>query len=166
MEAGHYSRAVGTREITWKVIPDLGRTLSGVTAFPSTAKSQVPGGNSPRLEYAINLTDTGIVVVRAYLSPTLNFRAGSGLKYAVSIDDESPQIVNMQQDTSDKAWEQWVSNNVITATSRHRVTAPGAHVLKFWMLDPGVVLQKLVSERGTIKPSYLGPPESFHGGLR
>jgi len=165
IEAGHYSRAVGTREITWKVIPDLGRTLSGVTAFPSTAKSQAPGGNSPRLEYAINLTDTGTVAVRAYLSPTLNFGAGSGLRYAASIDDEPPQIVNMQQDTSGKAWEQWVSNNVITTTSRHHVTAPGAHVLKFWMVDPGVVIQKLVIERGTIKPSYLGPPESFHGRL-
>jgi len=164
IEAAHYSRAVSTRDVAWKVIPDLGRTLSGVTAFPSTAKSQVPGGNTPRLEYAINLTDTGTVVARAYLSPTLNFRAGSGLKYAVSIDDEQPQIVNVQQDTSEKAWEQWVSNNVITTTSTHRVMAPGAHVLKFWMVDSGVVLQKLVIERGTIKPSYLGPPESFHGG--
>jgi hypothetical protein len=166
IEAAHYSRAVGTRDIAWKVIPDLGRTLSGVTAFPTIAKSQVPGGNSPRLEYAINLVDTGAVVVRAYLSPTLNFRTGSGLKYAVSIDDEAPQIVNMHQDTSEKAWEQWVSNNVITTTSTHQVAAAGAHVLNFWIVDAGVVLQKLVIERGAIRPSYLGPPESKQGTLK
>jgi hypothetical protein len=33
-------------------------------------------------------------------------------------------------------------------------------VLKFWVLEPGVVLHKLVIDAGGLKPSYLGPPES------
>jgi len=37
----------------------------------------------------------------------------------------------------------------------------GQHVLKFRMIDPGIILQKIVIETGEIKPSYLGPPESF-----
>jgi hypothetical protein len=41
------------------------------------------------------------------------------------------------------------------------VNRPGDHVLKFWFVDPGVVLQKLVIDVGGERPSYLGPPESY-----
>ena len=45
--------------------------------------------------------------------------------------------------------------------SQHNLLKPAYHVLKFWVIDPGLVLEKLVVDTGGIKPSYLGPPESF-----
>ncbi|HET9982036.1 MAG TPA: glycosyl hydrolase 115 family protein [Longimicrobiales bacterium] len=164
MEAEHYTRAVGGGGVHWQRIPDLGRTLSGMTPFPVTASPRSAGGESPRLEYRVYLFDAGDVSVSAYLSPTLDFTgSAAGLGYAVSFDDEPPQLVRLGPDTSNAAWEKAVSDNIRVMITHHRIASTGAHVLKFWMVDPGVVLQKLVIDAGGVRPSYLGPPESFHG---
>ncbi|MFT2011373.1 glycosyl hydrolase 115 family protein [Pontibacter sp. 13R65] len=161
IEAEHYTRAQETEKVKWQLLPDLGRTGSAMTAFPVTAPAQKPADNSPCLEYRIHLQQPAEVVVHAYLSPTLNFNDTQGLRYAVSIDDETPQIVNIHQGENEKLWEQWVANNINIKTTKHHVKTPGEHVLKFWMVDPAVVLQRLVIDTGGLKPSYLGPPESY-----
>jgi hypothetical protein len=164
MEAEHYSNAIAPAPIRWLRIPDLGRTLSGMTPVPVTSASRTPAGDSPRLEYRMFLFDSGAVTVTAYLSPTRDFSgAAHGLRYAISLDEEAPQIVNVTADSSLKAWERSVSENVTTMVTTHQVAHPGEHRLKFWMVDPGVVLQKLVVDAGGVRPSYLGPPESYRG---
>jgi hypothetical protein len=162
MEAEHYSRAAGRGPIRWERIPGLGRTLSGMTVFPVTAASQTPGGESPRLEYRMHLFSAGPVSVRMYFSPTLEFNRDTGLRYAVSFDDDPPQILPVWADTSDAAWMRAVSDNIQVSLSQYKLKNPGDHVLKCWMVDPGVVLQKIVVDLGGVKPSYLGPPESYY----
>jgi hypothetical protein len=164
IEAEHYTQAVNTSPTDWQRIPDLGRTLSGLT--PMTVPNQSPGGNSPHLEYRMQIFSKGEVKVRAYLSPTLNFHKDQGLRYAISFDDEPSQIINMHADDSNRNWEEWVSDNINVEVSRHKLEKPGEHVLKFWAVDPGVVLQKIVVETGELGPSYLGPPESFCGAIK
>lgn len=166
IEADHYSRAVSGHGVSWRRIPDIGRTGAGMTPSPVTAASRTPGGASPRLEYQINLTTTGPVTVWAHLSPRNNVLWGDGLKYAVSIDDGAPQIVNINtatgaDDTSmNRPWERNTSDNVNRTATTHMISTPGRHTLKFWMVDPTVVVQNLIVDAGGLRPSYLGPPES------
>jgi len=162
MEAEHFTRAVNTNDIQWKVIPEIGRTLSGVTTFPVTAKSQTPGNASPHLAYDIHVFEAGEVSIQAYIAPTLTYNNAQGLHYGISIDDEPVQIVDLGVVVSTPAWGKIVANNINLKTSKHTIKTPGKHTVKFWMVDSGVVLQKLVVSRGELKPSYLGPPESFH----
>ncbi len=162
IEAEHYTQALEVSPVTWQRIPNLGRTLSAMTPFPVTAITQTPEGNNPRLEYQIHFFNTGEVKVRTYLSPTLNFHNNQGLRYAISFDDEPPQIINMHENKTFQDWEESVRNNTSVEVSKHIISKPGEHVLKFWMVDPGIVLQKLVVETGEVAPSYLGPPESFN----
>ncbi len=161
MGAEHHTRAVDSPAINWQRIPDLGRTLSAMTFFPVTTQAQLPVESSPRLEYLMYLFSQGEGMVKAYLSPTLNFHNNQGLRYGISFDDEPVQIINMHENRTYQDWHESVSNNITTMISRHTIDEPGKHILKFWAVDPGIVLQKLVVETGPVKPSYLGPPESY-----
>jgi len=114
----------------------------------------------------MTLFTTGQVTVWAFLSPRNNVLPTDGLHYAMSIDDEVPQVVNISTATGasdatmNKQWERNTSDNVNLTSTTHVVGAPGVHVLKFWMVNPTVIVQKLVVDTGGLKPSYLGPPES------
>jgi len=162
IEAEHYTKKVDTAGARWENIDDLGRTLSSMTIFPVTAASVAPPQNSPYLEYAMYLFHPGDVEVEAILAPTLNFVPGRGLRFAISFDDQPPQVVDALAHNSTKDWAQSVEDSVRKTKSKHTVAGVGYHTLKIWMVDPGVILQKLVADTGVVKPSYLGPPESYH----
>jgi hypothetical protein len=167
IEADHFSQAVGAGGVSWMRIPDIGRTGSGMTPAPVTAAAQTPGGASPHLEYTLTLFTTGQVTVWAYLSPRANVLTTDGLHYGVSIDDAAPQVVNAttatgaSDATMNRQWERITSDNVNLTSTTHTISTAGVHVLKFWMVSPTVILQKLVVDTGGLKPSYLGPPESM-----
>jgi hypothetical protein len=115
------------------------------------------------------LFNAGKVQVESRIAPTLNFVAGRGLRFALSFDDGPPQVVtavpeNYSVGSGDfnRDWGMTVSDNIRTVKTSFDLKTPGEHTLKFWMVDPGVVLEKIVVDCGGVKPSYLGPPESFH----
>ncbi|MFY9852322.1 MAG: glycosyl hydrolase 115 family protein [Terracidiphilus sp.] len=166
IEAEHFTGEANTGNVHWDRIPGFGETLSGMTVFPVTAPSVEPPHPAPVLEYKMYLFEGGTFNVEAILAPTLNFVPGRGLRYALSFDDQQPQIVNALQHNSNKDWEQAVSDGVRKITSTLNVDGPGYHTLKFRMVDPGVVLEKLVISPGPVPSSYLGPPESYRNAAQ
>ncbi len=161
MEAEHFTGATSAGEVHWDKIPGFGETLSGMTIFPVTAPSMDLSQPAPILEYRMYLFDGGEFHVEAILAPTLNFVPGRGLRFAISFDDQSPRIVDALEGNSETNWEQAVSDGVRKTISTLSVDRPGYHTLKFRMVDPGVVLEKLVVSQGALPTSYLGPPESY-----
>jgi len=161
MEAAHYTRKTDAGAVRWEEIGDYGRTLSGMTILPCTAASVTRAQGSPSLEYRMYLFHPGVVKVHTIVAPTLNFVPGRGLRFAVAFDDQAPQVIDALGQNSLHDWEESVKDSVRTIESSHSVSGPGYHVFKYWMVDPGVVLEKIVVDLGGLKPSYLGPPESY-----
>jgi hypothetical protein len=177
LEAEHFTRQTSVDSVHWDKVPGFGETLSGMTIFPVTTASLELPQPAPTLEYRMYLFDSGKCDVEAILAPTNNFVPGRGLRFAISIDDQPALVVDALADNSQKAWEEAVSNGVRKVTSTLTVDTPGYHTLKVRMIDPGVVLEKLVvgfanptarypgsagANQHMIPDSYLGPPESYH----
>lgn len=165
VDAEHFTRKVEAHGVVWSVLPGLGRTGAGVTATPVTAPRLPAAADSPRLEYDVELFTSGNVTVHAHTSPRLPTATTDGLLYGISIDDGPVQVVNTTTSQASKpdsrGWERNTSNNINETTTVHQIQSPGRHVVKFWMIDPTVILQRLVIDTGGLKPSYFGPPESL-----
>ena len=85
---------------------------------------------------------------------------------AVSFDDEAPQVLTIvpkgyRAGDGNRDWEEAVKDSVRKVKSKHIIARAGSHVFKVWMVDPAVVVQKIVVDFGGVRPSYLGPPESL-----
>jgi hypothetical protein len=167
IEPEHFTKKTDAGESRWIKIEDYGRTLSGMRAAASVdAPGLTPGKDSPSLEYQMYLFDTNTAEVTAITSPSLNFVPGRGLRFAVSFDDGKPEIVTLVPEkytaqNGNRDWETSVKDNARYARADFTLANPGYHTLKIWMIDPGVVIQKLIVNLGGLQPSYLGPPESY-----
>lgn len=155
IEAPHYSRSTDNENVRWIVVPDLGKTLSGVTTSPVIVSPQ----KDVCLEYDMRLISAGEVKVEVWVSPTLNFNGNRGLRYAVSFDGGDEQIVNFNGHYKGELGK-WQAESIIKTSTTHRIASAGKHTLRFRALDPGIVLQKILVDTGGLKPSWLGAPES------
>ena len=173
MEAEHFTRMTrSTSSLSYFIIPNYGKTLSGVTLTNRTASSLTPA-SAPCLEYDFyTFTDRKATTVAFILGQSLNNDPKHPLRYAISLDEAQPEIVQYvvekPKDANLQGWPHgmpygwdkavvdaaWVSKKSLTIV-------PGKHTLKFWALEPGVILTKIVIDLGGLKDSYLGPPESF-----
>jgi len=87
-----------------------------------------------------------------------------GMRIAVSFDDEEPQVLdifsNRAAETflSDSWWSVFTKNNARYLHSKHQLMSSGRHQLKISMVDPDIVVQKIILAKITSPDSYFGPP--------
>ncbi|RKD13290.1 glycosyl hydrolase [Pelobium manganitolerans] len=165
IEANHFIPSKTKISNMPTVVANLGRTLSSVI-LDSPIKFDKPQKQSPSLQYEFTLLKSGTPTVSTYVSPTQDYKKEGGLKFAIAIDDEEPQIININEGESSPDWNypSWwtksVGDHIKEKQSKHKPLSAGKHILKVWLLERGVVLQRFVISTKPLKPSYLGPPES------
>uniref|UniRef100_L7JPV2 Gylcosyl hydrolase 115 C-terminal domain-containing protein n=1 Tax=Pyricularia oryzae (strain P131) TaxID=1143193 RepID=L7JPV2_PYRO1 len=147
IEGEHYQRVVNASQpsntsLSYHTFKNYGRTMSGVGLWPLDT-DKVTVEEAPALEYDLYLfSNHSTANVTVLISPTHNYLGDrTPLAYAVA----------------DAVWGR--QGNF--TTSRFSVPRPGAHKLRIWALMPSVVVQKVIIDMGGVRPSYLGPPESF-----
>lgn len=157
IEAENFARLNNSERIHWETIPGFGRTKSGITTFPANVYPQE--NEVIYVEYDIEFASAGEFEVQLLLAPTLNFNENKGLRYEISFDGDMPQIINFNGHYRGELGR-WQAEHIIKSSTKHKIDKAGKHPLRFRVLEPGIVLQKILIDTGGLKPSYLGAPES------
>ncbi|MGC5743782.1 glycosyl hydrolase 115 family protein [Chryseobacterium sp. NFX27] len=161
IEAENFARMGNSDRIHWEIIPDFGKTKSGITTFPQNAYPK--SDENIYLEYDIDFESKGNFEVQLLLAPTLNFNHNKGLRYEISFDGGKPETVNFNGHYRGELGK-WQSEHIIKSVTTHQISQPGKHTLRFRVLEPGIVLEKILIDTGGLKPSYLGAPQSDYSG--
>lgn len=158
-------RRVAAAGANWVELPDYGRGASALSIHPVTAGSILPPAPAPAVEYPVYLPHDGIFELTLILGPVLDFVPGRGLRVAVAVDDQPAQVLDVFANREAETflgkgwWTQYTRDNARYLRSTHNVAAAGPHIVRVTMVDPGIVLQKLVIGDARVPGSYFGPPE-------
>ncbi len=167
IEAEHFSKAVPAALAEWTVVPDMGRTLSGVALMPYDVP--VDGGS---LTYSISAPDAvGVdsVDVRVVVKSTLDFLNAGGHCYEVELDGSAPVEVNFNSDLNEEpaniytVFYPTVARRVVEKVVRMPLGAGTLHALTLRPMAPGIVFEKIIVDFGGYEPSYLFMDETPYG---
>lgn len=188
-----YNKNVPGKDAAWMVLPDLGRAEACMGISPVTAASARPV-DAPRLEYQVLLPDTGTVSLCLGILPVQDVYPERGLRVAVGLDDETPQVLDARQGFHDE-FKEYTSENLAKSpnlkplpqqdtsvkligkgqprrtevfdnqrwlTVKLNVKEAGMHTLKVFMIDPEIVVERIVVNPDNQHPSYFGAPTARH----
>lgn len=187
IEAAHYQAVVsasgdydeeeegeGEEKVTYHTFKNYGRTGTGVGLGPAGIE-KLALEDAPALEYDVYLYTNTTANVTLLLSPSQNYLGDfNPLEYGVALyaADAEPEVKRVQPvgktngGTMPPQWDDAVADAVWglrsnVTTSSFEVEKEGAYKLRVWTLLPSIVVQKIIIDLGGLRPSYLGPPESF-----
>lgn len=167
MEAEHFAEYTQGDSTQWTIIPDLGRTLSGITLMPYG--QSVEGAS---LTYRMNFkSDLKDLRLRLILDSTLPF-VKEGHRYAISLDGNKEQIINYN---SEMTWANCYSKMYPAGAARIIESVVNfsnidlqkeSHTLRIRPLSPAIVLHKIIIDCGSDEASRLNLQESPYKKLK
>jgi hypothetical protein len=165
MEAEHPSTSHSGTDAAWVEVENLGLGDGAMIVQPTTAPSlTTPAAiiaHAPSLEYSFHLRTAGSHRVDAIFLPALSLNDERGRRYAVSVNGETPTLVSLSSESgSGNVWSRSVLRQAITGSSTHSFATAGDHTLRIWMVDPGLVLDRVEIHTSLTPYTYSGLRET------
>jgi hypothetical protein len=171
MFGGNPSHLVNNTEEKWQVVEGIGYSQKCLAGMPFHVPA-ITGINeikekSPVAEYDFYTFTEFEPVVHVFSVPTYPLNNNYGLRYAIAIDEEPIQIIHPRINKKDGTvyfkGEQWcidVLRNACQENTEHQLLKPGKHTLRIYMVDPGVIIDRILIDLGELRKSYLPVPET------
>ena len=191
--AEKFNANIPGKDAKWIVLPDLGKGKACMGIYPVNTPSTT-AADGPKLEYKIFLPNTGKATFCMGILPTQDVYPQRGLRIAVALDGQEPQVLDARKGFYDEFKEYTpeilarstvlkpyspinkdiamfgvgqfrrneIFDNMRWLDFEMDVTNPGIHTLKIIMIDPEVVVEKIVVNPDNNHPSYFGAQPFQH----
>jgi hypothetical protein len=164
MAAAHYSRNTNRAATQWALVPGLGHAGQALQAQPLQATPLADAANlsgqAAVVEYDFQTFTRAAPVVAVSTLPTHPTTRGAGMRYGVALDNGPVQVVDFKTVGRSEEWKQNVLRNSAVRQVIGPVLLPGRHTLKLYLIDPGVVLDRITIDLGGLRPAYGTIPET------
>lgn len=174
--ASHFAVAHDTPEGHWQLWPDLGlsgpsigiadpgKTPEAPWVRTSSAGRGTRFDGVPFLQYRFTTTTEGSPSLLLYLLPSFPVDSQHRLRYALSVDDREPILLDAAGAEENKGdvspWASNVLRNALVQTVGLGTLQAGPHTLKLFYGDPGVIFEYLTLRFPSSPPAYPFPPET------
>lgn len=165
--AKNYQAKAEKRGDYWGAITGLGATETALEALPlkmiDSAKVDLADSaikQRPVVSYNFYTLKTSAAELKIFTIPTYPLNRNFEMRYAVSIDNGPSTILNFKTSGRSEEWKQAVLSNSIMRSVKIPSLSSGRHVLHVYLLDPGVILDRILIDMGGLGPFYGLIPES------
>jgi hypothetical protein len=170
INAAHFARKQDGKNASWQLLPDLG--ISGASVGYGAPGSQTDAesaalsiATAPWLDYDFDTTSSGAATLTLALLPTFPVDSQHRMRYAVSLDGQSPLVVDASDrgEWRDNAPPNWTANvlrNFATTKIPLGSLHSGHHTLRLIYMDPAIIFEHIVVSFPGAPPAYPVPPET------
>ncbi|MEJ6980697.1 glycosyl hydrolase 115 family protein [Pedobacter sp. P351] len=166
INASDFSRNTNKKNQGWQLIDGFS-TDKSLMALPlkgvNIPSLKVPGdliNSAPSVEYDFYSVTSGLPVINIFTLPTHPVNSNYSMRYAVSVDNGPVKIVDFKTAGRSEEWKQNVLRNSAIRKVEGQSINEGKHTLRIYMIDPGVIMDRIVIDFGGLKKGYSAIPET------
>ena len=138
IEAERPTRRTDANGATWQVIDGLGVSGDSIALRPAVPLAAY----TAKLEYDVDVARGGAATIRVRCLPTHMVHSGLSVRYAISIDGQPEQTVDLETAEFSKPWSANVLRGSAIGTTPADLTV-GRHTITLRPLDPGLVFDMI-----------------------
>lgn len=161
--AENFNRISNNGGYEWQLLEGLGYTGNSVWVNPLNIKEKKydPELENPSvLEYDFFLQRSGTVTIKVYGIPVHPVNKKFGVKFALSINNEKPQLIDFETHGRSETWKINVLSNTAEGAVQYQIKNAGLQTLKLFAIDPGVIIDRITIDAGGLIKSYSALTET------
>jgi hypothetical protein len=165
--AKNYTGITAAKEQHWAAITGMGLTGKSMESLPLKSPSapklvytETEIKAQPSLTYDFFSRSSAAAEFKFFTIPTFPLNKNTEMRYAVSIDDGPATVINFRTIGRSEEWKQNVLSNAAVRSVKLPELKAGKHQVRIYLIDPGVILDRILVDLGGLQPYYGLIPET------